>query len=142
MMHRPAGPPAALSRWGLCSLIGLSCLWGAGPAVAAAVLPVPGITQAAPAARLPSAPVSSAALPPTLDLLAARLEDVDVVGLRVRLQGRWVGLHPTALRVADARGARTLGSLRAGQPVRLALEPPSPGGADRRIVLVIVEASP
>lgn len=67
---------------------------------------------------------------PSLDLLPARLEAVDPAGLSVVVRGQKVPLHAERLRVLGA-GGQVLGvrALRAGQSVRLALEPTLPAGA-------------
>lgn len=121
------------ATWALAVLLGLD---GGSLAHAAAVYGPQGVVPPA----VPAGPAAAAPLPASLDLVTARLEDVDAAGRRVRLQGRWVPLHPTALRIADAIGPRTVHGLRAGQTVRLALEPAPPTAADRRIVLILVEA--
>lgn len=91
------------------------------------------------------------AVAPTLDLVAARLDAVDLSAGTVTVRGQRVPLHPSDLRVFDG-GGRALGpsQLRAGQSVRLALEPLPTGmaspasaaaaAAGRRIVLIYIDA--
>jgi hypothetical protein len=109
----------------------------------------PGRRQAA--APPPPAATHAAAASPTLDLVAARLDAVDPSGASVTVRGQRVTLHPSALRVLDARGqAVGVRQLRAGQQVRLALEPLPEGMASpasaaaaataRRIVLIFIDA--
>lgn len=79
-----------------------------------------------------------------LVLAAATVQAVDPRAQRITLHGRVVALHPTALRV-QGRSGQPLGgvaALRAGQAVRFALEPLETPGAERRIVLVIVDDTP
>lgn len=108
--------------------------------------------------RLVVAAPAPGASQPALDLVAARLEAVDLAAGTVTLRGKPVPLHPQALRVLG-NGGQVLGmrSLRAGQQVRLALEPAAPPStppaaasgppgvsaagkpAERRIVLIYID---
>ena len=80
--------------------------------------------------RLVVAAPAKGAAQPSLDLMAARLEAVDPAALTVTVRGQRVPLHPERLRVLGA-GGQVLGvrALRAGQTVRLALEPMQPTAA-------------
>lgn len=122
----------------------------AGPAAATAVAG-PGGTAEQGRRLVPDAP--AAAAPATsLDLFAARLDAVDPAGGTVTVRGQRVPLHPSQLRVLG-QGGQVLGprSLRAGQAVRLALEPlapPAPAASAataapaRRVVLIYIDGSP
>lgn len=101
--------------------------------------------------RLVLAEPAPGATAPTLDLLSARLEAVDLTAGTVTVRGQRVPLHAAQLRVLGAGGQNLgPGSLRAGQAVRLALEPLLPaapaaaasaGGPApaRRIVLIYID---
>jgi len=110
--------------------------------------------------RLVVARPAAGASQPSLDLLPARLEAVDLATQVVVVRGQRVPWHAERLRVLGA-GGQVLGpaALRAGQSVRLALEPVAParaataasaassaaaGAADaatpaRRIVLIYID---
>lgn len=100
----------------------------AGPAQAMAVAG-PGGTAEQGRRLVPAEPATTANAP-TLDLVSARLEAVDLAAGTVTLGGQRVALHASALRVLGSRG-EVLGrqNLRAGQAVRLALEPAAPTSA-------------
>ena len=94
----------------------------------------------------PAAPANA----PTLDLVSARLEAVDLVAGTVTVRGQRVPLHASELRVLGGRGeVLALRHLRAGQAVRLALEPVAPAAAAavasaapapvRRVVLIYID---
>lgn len=95
--------------------------------------------------RLVAAEPAPGAVAATLDLVSARLDAVDLAAGQVTVRGQRVPLHAEQLRVLDRRG-QNLGprGLRAGQAVRLALEPavaaqagnPAPA---RRIVLIYID---
>ena len=83
----------------------------------------------------------------TLDLVRARIDAVDLAGGTLTLQGQKVPLHAQQLRVLGPSG-QVLGphGLRAGQTIRLALDPQSPASAasaaaalPRRIVLIYID---
>ncbi|MDH4392320.1 MAG: hypothetical protein QE285_12985, partial [Aquabacterium sp.] len=88
-----------------------------------------------------------------LDLVSARLEAVDLAAGTVTVRGQQVPLHAGQLRVLGSRGeVLAARSLRAGQQVRLALEPAAPPAAAsapvaaapapapaRRIVLIYID---
>jgi hypothetical protein len=71
-----------------------------------------------------STPAAAGASQNTPELLPARLDAVDLTKRTVTVRGQLVPLHPDHLKVLG-RGGQTLGpaALRAGQTVRLALEP-------------------
>ncbi len=77
--------------------------------------------------RLVLAAPAVGATAPTLDLVSARLEAVELGAGTVTVRGQLVPLHAAQLRVLGP-GGQLLGprSLRAGQAVRLALEPDAP----------------
>ncbi|TXH37216.1 MAG: hypothetical protein E6Q92_10690 [Burkholderiaceae bacterium] len=118
----------------------------AGPAGAAAVAG-PGGTAEQGRRLVLDAPVAG---PPagTLDLVAVRLEAVDLRAGTVTVRGQAVPLHATALRVLG-RGGQVRGpsGLRAGQAVRIAFDPavqvrPASASAPapaRRIVLIHID---
>jgi len=101
----------------------------AGPASAVAVAGPGGTAEQG--RRLVVASPAPGATAATLDLVSARLEAVDLGANTITLRGQRVPLHATQLRVLGAAG-QTLGprSLRAGQAVRLALEPAAPPPAE------------
>lgn len=119
----------------------------AGPAAAVAVAG-PGGTAEQGRRLVPDTPAASTASGNALDLVSARLEAVDQGAGSVTVRGQRVPLHATALRVLG-RGGQVLGlrSLRAGQAVRMALEPAAPAPAAsanapapaRRIVLIYID---
>jgi hypothetical protein len=97
------------------------------------------------------APPPTAAAATTLDLLPARITAVDLAAGTITLRGQTVPLHAQQLRVLGA-GGQVLGprALRAGQAVRLALEPAVKAGAAsatapaaeppaRRVVLIYID---
>lgn len=91
----------------------------------------------------PAAPANA----PALDLVSARLEAVDQAGGTVTVRGQRVPLHASMLRVLGSRGeVLSLRNLRAGQAVRLALEPVAPTAAAsaapapvRRAILIYID---
>lgn len=119
----------------------------AGQAAAVAVAG-PGGTADQGRRLVPDTSAASTAAGNALDLVSARLEAVDQGAGSVTVRGQRVPLHATALRVLG-RGGQVLGprSLRAGQAVRLALEPAAPAPAAsanapapaRRIVLIYID---
>ena len=119
-------------------LLGLA---GATPALATMVAgpggapaPAPHGTRAAPAAATRNTP--------TLDLVTAVVQAVDLKKGTVTLGGKAVGLHPTQLRVIGTGGRAEAGAsaLRPGMRIRFALEPSTT--AVRRLVLVYIERQP
>ena len=109
-----------------CALALLALLATASTGARAVAVAGPGGT-AEQGRRMVVAAPAPAASQPAIDLVAARLEAVDPVAGTVTLRGLRVPLHPQALRVLG-NGGQVLGvrSLRAGQQVRLALEPAAP----------------
>jgi hypothetical protein len=118
----------------------------AGPAHAVAVAGPGGTAEQG--RRLVVAEPVRGAVAPTLDLVSARLEAVDLAAGTVTVRGQRVPLHAEQLRVLGS-GGQNLGprGLRAGQDVRLALEPAAPAAAAsagspapaRRIVLIYID---
>ena len=120
------------------------------PAAATAVVG-PGGTAEQGRRVVVASPASGASVA-TLDLMAARVDAVDLAGGSITLRGQKVPLHAQQLRVLGPRG-QVLGpsGLRAGQTVRLALEPLQPAAATtaattaaapaapRRIVLIYID---
>ena len=120
----------------------------AGPAQAMAVAGPGGTAEQG--RRLVLAEPAAAANAPTFDLVAARLEAVDQAAGTVTVRGQRVPLHASVLRVLGSRGeVLAVQHLRAGQAVRLALEPVAPTAAAsaapapvRRVVLIYIDGSP
>lgn len=118
----------------------------AGPVVAVAVTGPSG--TAAQGRRLVLAAPAAGAVANTLDLVAARIEAVDLAAGSITVRGQQVPLQAGGLRVLG-RGGQQLDprSLRAGQAVRLALDPAVPGrvasgtapAPARRIVLIYID---
>lgn len=136
---------AMTSRRSLLLAAGLWLGALAGPAQAMAVAG-PGGTAEQGRRQVLAEPTSTAKAP-TLDLVSARLEAVDQAAGTVTVRGQRVPLHASALRVLGSRG-ETLAphNLRAGQAVRLALEPVAPTPAAsaapapaRRVVLIYID---
>lgn len=117
----------------------------AGPAQAMAVAGPGGTAEQG--RRLVLAEPAAAANASTLDLVSARLEAVDQAAGTVTVRGQHVPLHPGLLRVLGSRGeVLAVRNLRAGQAVRLALEPLAPAAAAsaapapvRRVVLIYID---
>ena len=82
---------------------------------------------------VPSTRPAPGAAQPSLDLLPARLEAVNLAARTVTIRGQRVPLHAERLRVFGA-GGRLLdpAALRPGQAVRLALEPEAPVAAQAK----------
>lgn len=126
--------------------------WAAGLLMAALAAPVGAVAVAGPGGtaeqgrRLVLDEPTAGAAATTLDLVAARIDAVDLAAGTVTVRGQRVPLHASALRVLG-RAGQVLGppSLRAGQMVRLALEAPARAGSAnapapaRRIVLIYID---
>ena len=140
----------------LCSTVLLAMLqMAAGPA-AAVVVTGPGGT-AEQGRRLVVATPTAGATAATLDLVAGRIDAVNLAAGSITVRGLRLPLHAEQLRVLGP-GGQALGprSLRAGQQVRLALEPVPGQAAEaapttapttaptvpqaRRIVLIYIDA--
>jgi hypothetical protein len=132
-----------------CLVAGLLLAALAGPAGAMAVAGPGGTADQGRRLVLPNP--AAATRTPTLDLVSTRLDAVDLAAGTVTVRGQQVPLHAVQLRVLGNRG-QVLGRyrLRAGQAVRLALEPEAPvqpaaaasaatGAPVRRIVLIYVD---
>jgi hypothetical protein len=121
MQHAIGLPRCALAGLAMAGLL-LAGLALALPAAATAVAG-PGGTAEQGRRLVPATPAAGATAA-TLDLVAARIEAVDLAAGSITLRGQSVPLHASQLRVLGA-GGQPLGprSLRAGQAVRLALEP-------------------
>lgn len=86
-----------------------------------------------------SAPAVSADTP-TIELVGAVIEAVSADRRRIVVRGRSVALHPSRLRVIVGGQPADVGTLRAGQRVRFALEPSSSKSSEPpRIVLIQIE---
>ncbi len=133
----------------------LAMLAGASAPAAAVAVAGPGGT-AEQGRRLVLAQPTAGAAAATLELVAARIDAVDLVAHSITVRGQRLPLHAELLRVLGP-GGQVLGprGLRAGQQVRLALEPtlptPEAGAASasattpaalpqRRIVLIYIDA--
>ncbi|GCL65687.1 hypothetical protein [Pseudaquabacterium pictum] len=128
--------------------------WAAGALLAALAGTAQAVVVAGPGGtaeqgrRLVVAEPAPGAVAPTLDLVSARLDAVDLAAGSVTVRGQRVPLHAEQLRVLGS-GGQNLGprGLRAGQAVRLALEPAMPAAAAsagspapaRRIVLIYID---
>lgn len=127
--------PAVSARWPSACLLALLLA----PAAQAVLVAGPGGSAEQGRRIVLPSPAEPAASTPALDLVAARLDAVNVAAGRVVVNGRSVTLHPSALRVIGP-GGQALGgaaALSAGQQVRFALEPGT--AAERRIVLVFID---
>ncbi len=135
---------------GLCGALAMLAL----PAAASAVAGPAGTAEQG--RRVVVATPAPGAIAATLDLVSARIDAVDLAAGTITLRGQVVPLHAQQLRVLGP-GGQLLGprSLRAGQPVRLALETLQPVAAattataasaaaagptaPRRIVLIYID---
>lgn len=159
----PVATPIAVRRgtlpraWAACMLVGALGGALATLAVPAAAIAVtgPGVAAAAEhgrrAALTTPAPATTQTIAtrttPTLDLVRTRIDAVDLAAGTVTVRGQTLPLHAQQLRVLGPSG-QVLGAtgLRAGQQVRLALDPLQPAAgaaaaaaAPRRIVLIYVD---
>ncbi len=121
---RPVRQATGLAWVSLTALAALAAMASA-PASAMAVAGPGGTAEQG--RRLVLEAPAAGAVAPTLDLVAARLEAVDLAAGTVTVRGQRLPLHAAQLRVLG-NGGQLLGprSLRAGQAVRLALEPAAP----------------
>lgn len=149
---------AALPRAWLGSLLVAAALAGAAATAQAVLVTGPGGTAEQGRRLVLAAPVPGAQTT-ALALMAARIDAVDSVGQTLTLRGKPVPVHPTALKVLGPQGQALAGlrALRAGQPIRFALEaepaavpitpealvrPPAAAPPERRIVLIYLDALP
>lgn len=134
-------------------LLTMALALSAGGALAAAVV---GESESAGKGRsVVPTPPPAVAVQPSLDLIPARLEAVNLAERTVTLRGQRVPWHAERLKVLGAGGQQlSTSALRAGQAVRLALEPELPAAAQgnakaaagakmaapaRRIVLIYID---
>ncbi len=121
--HRTQWP--ALARRCAAALAGGLLLALSAPAQALAVAgPANAAGAVEPGRGAGKTPPPTAAVAATLDLLPARITAVDLAAGTITVRGQTVPLHAQQLRVLGP-GGQVLGAraLRAGQAVRLALEP-------------------
>ena len=158
----------------LCPRLGWTVVWALAallgtPSAHAVLVTGPGGTAEQGRRLVLAAPVPGAQAQ-AMALVAARIDAVDAAGQTLTLRGKPVPVHPTALKVLGPQGQPLSGlrALRAGQPIRFALEaelpltpltPATPATqvtpasllrpsasaaapAERRIVLIYLDAQP
>ena len=155
----------------LCPRLGWTVVWALAallgtPSAHAVLVTGPGGTAEQGRRLVLAAPVPGAQAQ-AMALVAARIDAVDAAGQTLTLRGKPVPVHPTALKVLGPQGQPLSGlrALRAGQPIRFALEAELPATpltsatqvtpasllrpsasaaapAERRIVLIYLDAQP